>query len=109
MTSFVCSPGRPQKSHGEALAFDIDGNDDSAAGRADLRYGAARLPGESRTADDYLELVSDVVTLTLNDATRQNDALKIEDGQAIVLQFVGSVDRNDVLPGPDEVAKARDR
>ena len=108
MTSFVCRPGWPQKSHAGALAFDIDRDDDSAAGRAELRHCAACGTGEVLPANDDLQLAGCAVALAFNDAAGEDDALKVKDRQPVVFKLVGSVERHHVLPGSDELPQERD-
>ena len=46
--------------------------------------------------------------MALNDAAREDDALKVEDRQPVVLELVGSVDGHHVLTRSDELPKERD-
>jgi hypothetical protein len=71
----------------------------------DLCYGSARRAVKGLTANDCFRLVSGAVPLSLDDLARQEDVLQVEDSEAVVFEFLGCVDRDEVLARSNEASQ----
>ena len=53
------------------------------------------------TANDNLEFMCGPIPLALHDLTGKDDVFEVEDGEAVVLEFVDCMDGDEVMAGTD--------
>ena len=86
VTYFSCTLLLAQKVHD--LSTEVDGDDNELAVRAKLCDDCAGGAFEGCTLDDVLDFAGRTVTLALDDLTREDDVLKVEDGEVVIFKFV---------------------
>ncbi len=63
---------------------------------------------ERGALDDILGLSRRLVSLALDDLTREDDVFKVEDGEVVIFKFVRGVGGNGIAERSDQLAKVGD-
>ena len=100
--------GNPHTSHRLAFVFDPDRDDDHLLGGADLDDTAGRFTAERLAFDNVFPLMSSGITLPFDYLTCENDVFNVENADVIVIQFVGSVEWDEVTTSSDLGPKTMD-